>query len=121
MAIKRVLVVDDSLTDLTNIKNIVTNAGCLVFTATNGQEAFDKAKADRPDVIFLDIVMPDQDGFGTCRKLVGSSETKDIPVVFVSSKNQKADRIWAQMQGAKGYVTKPYTPQDILNQLHALA
>lgn len=121
MAIKKVLVVDDSMTALTNIKNIVTDAGCLVFTATNGQEAFEKAKAEKPDVIFLDIIMPDQDGFGTCRKLAGNSETKDIPVVFVTSKNQKADRIWAQMQGAKGYVTKPYTPEDILGQLQALA
>lgn len=120
MAITKVLVVDDSLTDLTNIKNIVTDAGCLVFTASNGVEAFDKAKAEKPDVIFLDIVMPDQDGFGTCRKLAASSETKDIPVVFVSSKNQKADRIWAQMQGAKGYVVKPYTAQEIVDQLKAL-
>lgn len=119
MAIKKVLVVDDSLTDLTNIKNIVSDAGCLVYTATNGEEAIEKAKTEKPDLIFLDIVMPDQDGFGTCRKLAASSETKEIPVVFVSSKNQKADRIWAQMQGAKGYVTKPYTPDTIVQQLHA--
>jgi twitching motility two-component system response regulator PilH len=72
-------------------------------------------------VIFLDIIMPDQDGFGTCRKLAANSETKGIPVVFVTSKNQKADRIWAQMQGAKGFITKPYAPQEILDQLTALA
>ncbi|MGE3537012.1 MAG: response regulator transcription factor [Candidatus Tectimicrobiota bacterium] len=118
---KKVLVVDDSLTDLTNIKNIVTEAGCLVFTATNGQEALEKARAEKPDLIFLDIVMPEQDGFGTCRKLAHGSDTKEIPVVFVSSKNQKADRLWAQMQGAKGYITKPYSPQEILAQLQALA
>lgn len=121
MAVKRVLVVDDSMTDLTNIKNIVTEAGCLVFTATNGREALEKAQAEKPDVIFLDIVMPEQDGFGTCRKLASNNDTKNIPVVFVSSKNQKADRIWAQMQGAKGYITKPYTPQTIVDQLNALA
>lgn len=121
MPIKKVLVVDDSLTDLTNIKNIVIDAGYMVYTATNGQEAVTKAVAEKPDVIFLDIVMPEQDGFGTCRQLAANAETKGIPVVFVSSKNQKADRIWAQMQGAKGYVTKPYVPQDILAQLQAFA
>jgi twitching motility two-component system response regulator PilH len=71
-------------------------------------------------MIFLDIVMPDQDGFGTCRKLVSSSDTKNIPVVFVSGKNQKADRIWAQMQGARGYITKPYAPEHIIEQLKAM-
>ena len=121
MAIKKVLVVDDSLTDLTNIKNIVTEAGCLVLTATNGKEALDKAKAEKPDLIFLDIIMPDQDGFGTCRKLANSHDTKNIPVVFVTSKNQKADRIWAQMQGAKGYITKPYKPEEILEQIKAVS
>jgi twitching motility two-component system response regulator PilH len=116
----KVLVVDDSLTDLTNIKNILLEAGCLVVTATNGKEALDKAKAEKPDLIFLDIIMPEQDGFSTCRKLASSSDTKEIPVIFVSSKNQKADRVWAQMQGAKGYVTKPYTPQAIMEQMQAL-
>ncbi len=121
MTMKKVLVVDDSLTDLTNIKNIVSAAGYLVFTATSGQEALDIAKTEKPDMIFLDIIMPDQDGFGTCRKLAAGSETKGIPVVFVSSKNQKVDRLWGQLQGAKGYVVKPYTPQEIMDQLHALA
>lgn len=121
MAIKKVLVVDDSLTDLNNIKNIVSEAGCLVSTATNGEEALTKARAEKPDLIFLDILMPDQDGFSICRKLGQGNDTRAIPVVFVTCKNQKADRVWAQMQGAKGYITKPYTPQAILEQLQALA
>ncbi|MDH3603133.1 MAG: response regulator, partial [Candidatus Tectomicrobia bacterium] len=69
MAINKVLVVDDSPVDLANIQNIVTDAGCMVLTASNGKEAIDKAKAEKPDLVFLDIIMPDQDGFGTCREL----------------------------------------------------
>ena len=67
----------------------------------------------------MDIVMPTMDGFATCRALAGDEDTKDIPVIFVTSKNQKADRLWAQMQGAKGFVTKPYSPDEIIDQLKA--
>lgn len=120
MAINKVLVVDDSLTELANIKAIVADAGCVVFTASNGIEAIHTAKTEKPDLIFLDIVMPDQDGFSTCRELNQDSETKGIPVVFVTSKDQKADRVWAQMQGAKGYITNPYSANEIMDQLKAL-
>jgi twitching motility two-component system response regulator PilH len=120
MTIKKVLVVDDSPTDLANIKSIVADTGCLVVTASNGKEAVEKARSEKPDLIFLDIVMPDQDGFSTCRTLTSENSTKDIPVVFVSSKDQKADRLWAQMQGAKGYIIKPYVANDIIDQIKAL-
>ncbi|MFO1351930.1 MAG: response regulator [Gammaproteobacteria bacterium] len=120
MVINKVLVVDDSPTELANIKGIVADAGYVVLTATNGKEAVEKAKSERPDLIFLDIVMPDMDGFGACRKLAADSVTKGIPVVFVTSKNQKADRVWAQMQGGKGFITKPYSANEILDQIKAL-
>jgi twitching motility two-component system response regulator PilH len=120
MAIKKVLVVDDSPTDLAHIKSIVADTGCLVLTASNGKEAVEKAKVEKPDLIFLDIIMPDQDGFSTCRTLTNEASTKDIPVVFVTSKNQKADRLWAQMQGARDYIVKPYAASDIIDQIKAL-
>lgn len=119
MAIRKVLLVDDSPADLANIKHIVTEAGCIVVTATNGKEAIDKAKTEKPDLIFMDIIMPDMDGYAACRLLANEGETKDIPVVFVTSKNQKADRLWAQMQGGKAFVTKPYTADAIIDQLKA--
>ena len=120
MAINKVLVVDDSPTELANIKDIVADTGCMVLTASNGSEAIHVAKAEKPDLIFLDIVMPNQDGFSTCRELTQDQDTKDIPVVFVTSKDQKADRVWAQMQGAKGYITKPYSSNEIVDQLKSL-
>ena len=75
------------------------------------------AKAEKPNIIFLDIIMPAMDGFATCRALANDNETKQIPIIFVTSKNQKADRLWAQMQGAKGFITKPYSADDIIDQL----
>ncbi len=120
MLVRKVLLVDDSPTDLANIKHIVTEAGCVVITATNGKEAVEKAKVEKPDLIFMDIIMPDMDGYAACRLLGSEGETKNIPVVFVTSKNQKADRLWAQMQGGKAFVTKPYAADSIIDQMKAL-
>ena len=117
MAINKVLVVDDSDTELTNIKSIVGDTGCIVLSASSGVEAVEIAKREQPDIIFMDIIMPDMDGYEATRKLNNDPVTRDIPIVFVSSKSQKADKLWAQMQGGKGYVTKPYTPDKIISQL----
>lgn len=114
---KKVLVVDDSPVDQASIKNVLVEAGCLVTTASNGAEAIAKAKEEKPAVIFLDIIMPELDGYETCRLLGNDPETKDIPVVFVTSKAQKADKVWGQMQGAKGHLAKPVSPEQLLDQL----
>jgi twitching motility two-component system response regulator PilH len=119
MAVRKVLVVDDSPTDLANIKSIVDEAGCIVVTATNGKEAIEKARVEKPDLVFMDIIMPDMDGYAACRLLSNEDGTKEIPIVFVTSKNQKADRLWAQMQGGKAFVTKPYAADAIIDQLKA--
>jgi twitching motility two-component system response regulator PilH len=119
MTASKVLVVDDSPTDLANIKGIVSDAGCLVLTASSGLDAIEKAKREQPDVIFLDIIMPDMDGYEACRKLSKDADTKHIPIVFVTSKGQKADRVWAKMQGGKDLVAKPYTADEIVAQLNA--
>jgi twitching motility two-component system response regulator PilH len=92
-----------------------------VLTASGGKEALDKAKAERPDLIFLDIMMPDIDGFATCRALQNDPQTKSIPVIFVTSKGQRADRVWAQMQGGKDLVAKPFTADQIVEQINKVA
>jgi len=119
MSINKILVVDDSDTELSRMKNIVSNTGCIVLTAKNGAEAVDIARSEKPDIIFMDIIMPDMDGYEATRRLNNDSATRDIPIIFVSSKGQKADKLWAQMQGGKGYVTKPYTPEKITEQIKA--
>jgi twitching motility two-component system response regulator PilH len=114
---KKVLVVDDAPVDAQNLQRIFSDAGWIVISASNGAEAVAKAKAEVPDMIMMDVNMPGLDGFGAARQLMQDPITKGIPVVFVTSKDQKADRVFAQMLGAKGYVTKPYTSDDILSQL----
>lgn len=119
MAIHKVLIVDDSSTDRSNLVKIVSDAGCTVITASNGREAVERAKQERPDIIFMDIVMDEMDGYEATRTLIHNPDTQAIPVIFVSSKRQKADRVWAKMQGGKDLVSKPYTAQQIMEQLKA--
>jgi twitching motility two-component system response regulator PilH len=121
VAIQKVLIVDDARPDLMNLEKIVSGAGYTTITATNGQQAVELSKAQLPDVILMDVNMDQMDGFAATRAIGGDAATKAIPVVLVTSKNQKADRVWAQMLGVKGYVTKPYTPDQILKAITACA
>jgi twitching motility two-component system response regulator PilH len=118
MSINKVLVVDDSPAELTNIKKIIADMGCIVISASNGVQAVELAKSEKPDLIFMDIIMPDMDGYEATRKLSNDPAVKNIPIIFVSSKSQKADKLWGQMQGGKGYITKPYTPDQIIKQIN---
>lgn len=117
MAMKKVLVVDDTAAQLQQMKEIVSEAGYQVITATSGREAVEKTKAEKPNLVFLDIVMDDLDGYGACREITQDTETKEIPVVFVSTKNQRADKIWAEKQGAKALISKPIDSVEIIKHL----
>jgi twitching motility two-component system response regulator PilH len=117
---KKILICDDSATDLANLKSALQSTECTLLTAIDGQEAVSKAKEQQPDVIFMDIVMDGMDGFAACRCLRDDPATKHIPVIMVSSKQQKADRAWAQMQGAKDLIGKPFDAKEILAKLASL-
>ncbi|MGJ0515081.1 MAG: response regulator [Methylomicrobium sp.] len=117
MTLQKILICDDSQTDLMSLKNALQSAHCIIISANSADEALKKAKSEKPDVIFLDIVMPGMDGYAACRTLRNDPETKDIPVIFVSSKHQKADRVWAQMQGARDLIAKPFEPKQITEKL----
>jgi twitching motility two-component system response regulator PilH len=117
MALQKILICDDSQTDLMSLKNALQSANCIIISVDNADDAVKKAKSEKPDVIFLDIVMPGMDGYAACRTLRNDPETKDIPVIFVSSKHQKADRVWAQMQGARDLIAKPFEPGQITEKL----
>jgi twitching motility two-component system response regulator PilH len=117
MTVHKVLCVDDAAADLSMIQKVVSSANLNVVSASNGRDAIDRAKSEKPDLIFLDILMPDMDGFAVIRELQKDPETKDIPVVFISSKSQKSDQMWAKMQGAKGFLSKPVDPDGVLDEI----
>lgn len=117
MSVTTVLIVDDSVAERTHLEIIANKAGCRVLTADSGKKALEVAEEKHPDMIFLDIIMDEMDGFQACRSLHQGEKTRDIPVIMVSSKQNKADKVWAMEQGARGYVTKPYSEEQILDQI----
>ncbi len=117
---KKILVVDDSNTELEHITKLIQSSGYNVSKATSGEEALSLAKTYRPDLIILDVVMPGKDGYQTCRELKSEDGTKDIKVVMVTSKNQKTDEYWGRKQGADDYITKPFDPDNLLNSISSL-
>jgi twitching motility two-component system response regulator PilH len=115
-----ILVVEDNQADRNRLEKLLTEAGYKVSSAENGTQAIAAAQRSKPDAIFMDVNMPGMDGFAATRALRDGAGTKDIPVVLVTSKNQKADKAWGQMLGAKGYITKPFTDDQVLAQARAL-
>ena len=118
---RKILLVDDSATHLEEMKNAIAGIDAHIVTATSGREAIEKARQERPDIIFMDIVMQDLDGFSACREIKQAAETSAIPVVFVTTKHNRADRLWAEKQGADDFITKPYEPLQLLEQVARLA
>lgn len=115
-----ILIVEDNEADRVRLEKLLSGAGYLVSSAENGLQALEAVKRSKPDAIFMDVNMPGMDGFAATRALRNDSATKDIPVVLVTGKDQKADKAWGQMLGAKGYITKPYTDDQVLTQARAL-
>lgn len=118
--INKILAVDDNPVDLTRLEKLLTGAGYHVTTVSDGKKAIEVAQSTPPDAILMDVNMPNMDGFAATRALTNNDETKNIPIIIISSKDQKADKAWGQMVGAKGYVTKPYSDDDVLNKLTSL-
>jgi len=117
MAVSKVLVVDDAEADRVALEQILNDAGYQVVCAASGAEALDRAGSEKPDLVLLDVVMDEMDGFKTCRELSSNPDTSTIPVIMVSGNAQKVDKMWAEQQGAKAYITKPYTPDQILDEV----
>ncbi|MFN8094164.1 MAG: response regulator [Vicinamibacteria bacterium] len=110
---RTVLIVDDLKTDRELIGKVVTSAGHHPEYAEDGDSALDRAKTLKPALVLLDVVMPKQDGFATCRKLKKDPDTAAIPVVMVTSKSTDTDRFWAEKQGAADLIAKPFTPDAL--------
>ena len=115
--IAKVLIVDDSPTQVYALTKLIESWGHKALVAENGDQALEIARTELPNVILMDVVMPGMSGFQTTRLLFKDQATQGIPVIFVSSKDGEADRVWAMRQGAVAYVTKPVNPDVLLNAI----
>src|SRR3712207_6195821 len=96
----QILIVDDAQTDLDLLARVVVGSGHSVINASDGKEAINLAKVHRPGLISLDVVIPNMDGFATCRALKKDPDTASIPVVLVTTKGADSDKFWGKKQGA---------------------
>lgn len=115
-----ILIVDDSPTDVQVLRGMLERAGHLVSAASSADEGIEKARAEGPDLILMDVIMPGTNGFQATRILSKDPQTSAIPVVIVTTKNMETDRVWGLRQGAKGFVTKPVREADLLERVNAL-
>ena len=120
MPVRKILIVDDSATNRHALSEMLVRHGYQCSLAGSAQEAIDKAKAEKPDLILMDVVMPGMDGYQATRIITRDEETKSIPVILCTSKNQQTDELWGLRQGAKAYVIKPVNEKDLLAKITAL-
>lgn len=115
----RILIVDDSPTEIHILKSMLKKGGYEVFTAQSGEEGINTAKTEKPDLILMDVVMPGINGFQATRELSKTPETAHIPIVIITTKNQQTDKVWATRQGAKDYIVKPVRENELLGSVKA--
>ena len=116
----RVLIVDDSPSQLMGMKRIIEKLGHEILTAEDGALGVEAAKRELPDLILMDVVMPNLNGFQATRAISKEATTAQIPVVLVTTKDQETDKVWGMRQGAKAYITKPFTEMQLVEVINAL-
>ncbi len=116
----RVLIVDDSPTETFTLKSMLEAKGFEVLEAENGADGVALAREELPDVVLMDIVMPGLNGFQATRQLTKDAKTAHIPVIIVTTKDQETDKVWGQRQGAKGYLVKPVTEEQLAQTIQSV-
>ena len=111
----RILIVDDSPTETFRFREILTKHGFEVIEASNGADGVTMAQAEQPDLVLMDVVMPGVNGFQATREISRGENTKHIPVVIESTKDQATDRVWGKRQGARDYLTKPIEESQLID------
>ncbi len=113
----KVMVIDDSKTIRKSAESLLTKAGCEVVTANDGFEALAKIAEHRPNLIFIDIMMPRLDGYQTCALIKNNRLFKGTPVIMLSSKDSIFDKARGKIVGSEKYLTKPFTKDDLLGAI----
>ncbi len=119
-SIKNVLIADDSATDRKHLSLLLKDLELNVTEVSSGNEAITTAEAIQPDVILLDVIMENGDGYHACRAIKRNDTTTNIPVIMVSSKSNPVDKMWAEKLGACAYVTKPFNNDDLLKAFQSI-
>ena len=114
----RILIVDDSPSQLIGMRRTVEKLGHQVVTAEDGAAGGETAKRELPDLILMDVVKPNLNGFQATRTIAKDPKTSHIPIILVTTKDQDTDRVWGLRQGAKAYVTKPIDEAELTRTIN---
>ncbi len=117
---KRILVVDDEVQLVEMVKIRLEANGYNVLAAYDGQEALDKARKEKPDLIVLDLMLPKLDGYKVCRMIKFDDKYKNIPIILFSARAQESDKEMGIQVGADAYITKPFEPKVLLSKIKEL-
>lgn len=120
MSGRKILIADDSHIERLNLAHILEAANYQVVVTDSGNKAKTIAESENPDLVILDIIMEDGDGYQACRAIRRNPVTQETPIIMVSSKKNPVDKKWAERLGANAYVTKPYTDKEILQEVNKI-
>jgi DNA-binding response OmpR family regulator len=115
--VKKILIVDDSMAMVRMIQSVLAKGGYRAIGISDPSRIEQTIDSERPNLILLDVVMPERNGFQICRALKAVEAYMNIPVILVTSKATSSDRYWAEQQGANGYVVKPFADEDLLREV----
>jgi twitching motility two-component system response regulator PilH len=121
MSIKKILIADDSPSDRQFLLEKLSKHGYQCVMAETGAEAVAKSKAERPDLILMDVIMPETNGYEATRAITRDEATRHIPVIICTGKDQETDRLWGLRQGARGYLVKPIDVDALLSKIAELS
>jgi len=113
----KIMVIDDSKTIRRTAETLLNKEGCEVLTATDGFEALAEIADNRPDIIFIDIMMPRLDGYQTCALIKHNQAFRSVPVIMLSSRDGLFDRARGRIVGSEQYLTKPFTREELLGAI----
>ena len=115
-----ILIIDDSPTDVRVFTTLLERAGHQVVAVSTAEEGIERVRADMPDLVIMDVIMPGMNGFQATRTLTRDPKTQDVPIVMITTKSMETDRVWGLRQGARAFITKPVNEKELLACINEL-
>jgi twitching motility two-component system response regulator PilH len=112
--VANILIIDDSPTDVRVFTTLLERAGYQVDSVGSAEEGIERVRAQLPDLVIMDVIMPGMNGFQATRTLTRDPVTSNVPIVMITTKSMETDRVWGLRQGARAFITKPVNEKDLL-------